>query len=219
MSLLNPPKKFTRGTLASLVLLFGSFGLVLVVPLFPQDISQFLFFVFYTIIFLASTFALRPNKMFRIAVYLIIAFQVFGLLFEFDRLVSVLTQATIAMFAWVVVKLMIDIIKKDEVSGEVLMDAISVYMMLGIMFGLFGQIILAFYPDAYTYNDQIELETMFYFTFVTMTTLGYGEMVPVMPLAKSLAVLTAITGQFYLTLVIAVLVGKYLSPIVEDQSS
>ena len=116
------------------------------------------------------------------------------------------------MFAWVVVKLMIDIVRKKEVNGEVLLDAISVYMLMGIVFGLFGQIILSAYPNAYTYNDVITLDTMFYYTFVTMSTLGYGEMVPVIPVAKSLAVLTAISGQFYLTLVIAVLVGKYLSP-------
>ena len=171
-----------------------------------------MFFGFYTVIFIASIYALQPSKAFKFGVYLIVFFQILGLIFDYDRLVNALTLATIFMFAWVVVKLMIDIVRKKEVTGEVLLDAISVYMLMGIVFALFGQIILSAYPDAYVYNDEIDLDTMFYYTFVTMSTLGYGEMVPVIPVAKSLAVLTAVAGQFYLTLVIAVLVGKYLSP-------
>lgn len=204
--------KNTKGTLASLILLIGSLSLIIVVPLFPTEISKFLFFGFYTLIFVASIYALQPTRAFKLGVYMVVIFQIIGLVLDYDNLVDLLTLATIFMFAWVVVKLMIDIVRKKEVTGEVLLDAISVYMLMGIVFGLFGQIILSAYPDAYTYNDNINLDTMFYYTFVTMTTLGYGEMVPVLPLSKGLAILTAIAGQFYLTLVIAVLVGKYLAP-------
>jgi len=50
-----------------------------------------------------------------------------------------------------------------------------------------------------------------YFSFVTLTTLGYGDITPVSSFAKSITILIAITGQLYLTILIAFLVGKFLS--------
>jgi len=50
-----------------------------------------------------------------------------------------------------------------------------------------------------------------YFGFVTLTTLGYGDVTPVSPMARSMAVLIAITGQLYMTILIAMLVGKFLA--------
>ncbi len=50
-----------------------------------------------------------------------------------------------------------------------------------------------------------------YFSFVTLTTLGYGDITPVAAATKSIALVIAVTGQFYLTILVAMLVGKYLS--------
>ena len=185
---------------------------MLIVPLFPEKVSAILFVLFYSIILIAAIYALNGTAKFRAAVALIIALQLVGFFFEYRNLFEIVTLLTISMFAWVVTKLVIDIVKREDVNGEVLVDAISVYMLLGIMFTLFGQIIANTIPGAYSAGTDMDLKEMFYFTFVTMSTLGYGEITPVASIARSLAVLTAISGQFYLTLVVAVLVGKYLSP-------
>jgi voltage-gated potassium channel len=50
-----------------------------------------------------------------------------------------------------------------------------------------------------------------YFSFVTLTTLGYGDITPVSAFAKSVTIVIAISGQLYLTILVAMLVGKYLS--------
>jgi len=50
-----------------------------------------------------------------------------------------------------------------------------------------------------------------YFSFVTITTLGYGDLIPVKPLARTVAFLEAIIGQFYVAVLVAWLVGMYLS--------
>ena len=50
-----------------------------------------------------------------------------------------------------------------------------------------------------------------YFSFVTMTTLGYGDVTPVSSTAKSTTIIIAIAGQLYLTILVAMLVGKFLS--------
>ena len=50
-----------------------------------------------------------------------------------------------------------------------------------------------------------------YFTFVTFTTLGYGDIVPLTPLARSISILISVCGPLYLAIIIAMLVGKYAS--------
>ena len=50
-----------------------------------------------------------------------------------------------------------------------------------------------------------------YYSFVTLTTLGYGEITPASPVAQTLAYMEAVTGQFYLTILVAALVGMLLS--------
>jgi hypothetical protein len=54
-----------------------------------------------------------------------------------------------------------------------------------------------------------------YFSFITLTTLGYGDVTPVSALAKSLSIVIAIAGQLYMTILIAMLVGKYISSSIE----
>ena len=63
---------------------------------------------------------------------------------------------------------------------------------------------------------------MVYYSFVTLTTLGYGDIVPVSPSARALATLEALTGQLYLTVLVARLVGLHIThssrrPSAEDQ--
>ena len=53
---------------------------------------------------------------------------------------------------------------------------------------------------------------LFYFSYVTLTTLGYGDIGPVSPAARALAITEAIVGQLYLVVLVAGLVGMHLSP-------
>ncbi len=55
-----------------------------------------------------------------------------------------------------------------------------------------------------------KLRNLFYYSFVTQTTLGYGDITPVVPLARNLSILQAITGQLYITILVARLIGMYL---------
>jgi hypothetical protein len=67
-------------------------------------------------------------------------------------------------------------------------------------------------------NDQVDnFSTYLYYGLVTLSTLGYGDIVPTMPFSKSLAILTSISGQLYIAIIIAMLVGKFASQKNEEQ--
>jgi hypothetical protein len=74
-------------------------------------------------------------------------------------------------------------------------------------------------PDAISFPEPTSMhgENMnnfgdyMYYVIITMATVGYGDVVPVLPVARSLSTFIAISGQLYVAILIAMLVGKYLS--------
>jgi hypothetical protein len=61
------------------------------------------------------------------------------------------------------------------------------------------------------------LETLFYYSFVTLSTVGYGDITPRLPQTQTLAYLIAVTGQLYVAIIMAFLVGKLLVNRSEDE--
>ena len=60
-------------------------------------------------------------------------------------------------------------------------------------------------------HNEYPYHMYIYYAFITMTTTGYGDIVPLTPVARSLAVFISVTGQLYVAVVIALLVGKYIT--------
>ncbi|WP_448562677.1 potassium channel family protein [Trichothermofontia sp.] len=61
-------------------------------------------------------------------------------------------------------------------------------------------------------NNQEEMfRALFYYSFVTLATIGYGDITPITPLARTLSITLGIAGQMYLTILVAMLVSKYLN--------
>jgi hypothetical protein len=88
---------------------------------------------------------------------------------------------------------------------------VVVYLNLAIIFGAAFSLIWDLNPTAFANlsaptGGPDELATMLYFSLTTLTTTGYGDIVPVDPFARSLANLESIIGQFYLAITVARLV-------------
>ena len=102
------------------------------------------------------------------------------------------------------------VLRAADVSREVIAAAIVVYMFLGLLWtGIYSTIELLV-PGTFAIPAELSgpaIRHLSYFSFTTLTTLGYGDVTPVSPLAQSLATLEALTGQIYLAVLIARLVG------------
>ncbi len=96
----------------------------------------------------------------------------------------------------------------DRIAG-----AVAVYLLLGLLWALFYGIIAATIPGSFTGIERFSMAEsgaqmdFIYFSFVTLTTLGYGDISPVAPIAKTLAWLEAVFGQLFLAVTIARLVS------------
>ncbi|MEM0938699.1 MAG: ion channel [Bacteroidota bacterium] len=102
------------------------------------------------------------------------------------------------------------------VNKNVVMGLISGYISLGLLgFFLFMSIELL-HPGAFQGNlldsERLEIRTdaMIYYAYITLLTIGYGEIVPVVPVAQKAAILVGLIGQFYMVIITTVVIEKYI---------
>ena len=145
--------------------------------------------------------------------FLLIEFMVVPWLLNQNELFDVVILAAyFVLFAVTSYKLTNQLFLVDEVDKQVIVGSILGYLMIGLGYTFLCAILLSFVPDSFNTPDSFESAYNFvYFTFVTMSTLGYGDITPNTPQAKSLSILIAVTGQFYMLIVVAAIVGKFVS--------
>ena len=120
---------------------------------------------------------------------------------------------TLSFLVAVIVVLQRHIMTSDRVSGDTLRGAVCVYVLLGVAWAVAYRFVSYLEPDAFNiaghFVDQgRSLALHIYFSFVTLTTLGYGD---ISPIARTLAWLEAFVGQIYVALTIARLVSMYIA--------
>ena len=98
-----------------------------------------------------------------------------------------------------------------EVDLNIIVGSVALYLLIGYVYALFYTILLEFSPNALNGVDAglwyDNLSTTTYFSFVTLTTLGYGDISPSTPVAQVIVILEAVTGMFYLAVIVASLIG------------
>jgi hypothetical protein len=104
-------------------------------------------------------------------------------------------------------------------TNQLIFAALCMYLLMGLVWSFIYTLLVAIDPESIRLASVVHGEEgvrdvfseMYYFSFVTLTTLGYGDILPVSQLARSLATMEAILGQLYLAVVIASLVGIQIS--------
>ncbi len=122
---------------------------------------------------------------------------------------------TIAMLVFICVVILRGLFKHPAVTSGTVSAALVVYLIFGVMWAEAYWLVEHFYPDSFTGlsgSGAVEVQRdLFYYSYVTLATLGYGDINPVSPEARSLAITEAIVGQLYLVVMVAGLVGMRLA--------
>ena len=95
------------------------------------------------------------------------------------------------------------------VDAEHLYAALSAYLLAGIFFGIFYWVLEHLGPGTFTANTEFSRMSAIYFSFVTLATLGYGDIVPRTDLARGFAIVEGVGGQLFLAVLVARLVSLY----------
>ena len=137
---------------------------------------------------------------------------------------SVLVAAFLGYTAYVVLS---SILRTRGITSQEVFGALSVYLLLGMTWQFFFALCLQADPGAISFPEgpssltsspaesELTMQNLTYFSFVTLSTLGYGDIVPVSRMARTLAWMEAVFGQLFLAVLVARLVGLMKS----DRSS
>ena len=118
--------------------------------------------------------------------------------------------------AVITISLIKQVWKSRRVNENVIMGLISGYISLGFMSFFLFMLIELNHPGAFKgvllESDDyfIKADSIMYYAFITLLTIGYGEIVPVIPVAQKAAIFTGLVGQFYLIIIMTVVLEKYI---------
>ena len=118
--------------------------------------------------------------------------------------------ATVLLFSLVILR---QVVRPGPVTTARVLGAIAVYLLLGIGWANAYHVSDHVFPGSFVAStaQPIKVADWMYFSFVTLTTVGYGDIVPVHRVARSLATAEALTGQLYIAVLLARLVSLEVS--------
>ena len=202
-----------------LVLLLSTL-LTLVLPAFfgGGPLSELIFVITLSFLFIQSTVVADVRKSRKVLLrFIVISMMVLIWLKPagYDSVYTDLVKLTFiaAFFIFVVTFLIRFISKSKTVNVNVLITSINIYLLAGIIGASLCLSFYQVYPDAYNFPAYIEhpvFAHFLYYSFITMSTVGYGDITPRIPETQTLAYLLSISGQLYVAIIIAFLIGKML---------
>ncbi len=214
-----------RGPFA--VLLGSLLFFMVMIPFVTSDGAGAIFVrVGLSIVLLAGIYAASAGR-WVLGVAVVLALPAFGiqwwsLFFEFEG-EQALRRALMAVFlGFTVVVVLRSLIAQERVSMDTILGGINVYLLLGLAFMLVHGTLESVAPGSYRMGEIAlshafsaeggwEASTLLYFSFTTLTTLGYGDIAPVSALARMACSAEAVMGQLYVAIFIARLVSLYVA--------
>jgi hypothetical protein len=122
--------------------------------------------------------------------------------------------ATILYFYIIVLSLK-NLLYQRVITANLIYCAISIYLLIGIMWAGVYTVLEGIFPGSF--SEIPGAVDLVYFSFVTLTTVGFGDVAPLSILCQRLAVFEAVMGSIYMAIIIAMIVGRYMSLQVEQK--
>jgi hypothetical protein len=221
------PLTFTRSPLLSL--LIALLALLLLYPFFAGRVmARALWEICSSAILLLGIYAISHVRR-HLVIAVVLAIAVLGTkwsayVIDNERLLLVNYGLAAIFFIFTACLLLGDVLRKGAVTADKIYGALCVYLLIGLTWGFMFLTLEGVQPGSFQFGQArssgIEKDpaTLVYFSFVTLSTVGYGDITPLSPPARSLAFMEAIIGQIYLAVLVARLVGLHIAYAMEGDS-
>jgi hypothetical protein len=172
----------------------------------------------YTIIYIAAIISVENRSNYTILLFAAtILLAWISNLCHLYALETISKGVNIIYFVVIVASMIKQIASAREVTAGVILSSVAGYLLMGIIFSIFVTFIMQHDPTAFTevnaensgVDEGPNVSIPLYFSFVTVASLGYGDVLPLKPYTRSLATFFVICGQFYMAIIVALLVGKF----------
>lgn len=204
-------------TILVLVLPAMAFEGILPTVLFFSSMS---FLVIQSMIVATEKKSKRVGLRYFIVIMMIVIFWLEPIGFKTQILDDIRLSLIVLFFVFVTFYLVKFMTKSARVNVNVIITAINIYLLIGIISGSLAFLFYKILPGAYNFPSYISEPNFVnfnYYSFITMSTVGYGDITPRLPQTQTLAYLIAVTGQLYVAIIIAFLVGKLLVHRMDDK--
>jgi Ion channel len=116
------------------------------------------------------------------------------------------------LYTYCAVQILQVLLKANDVTHNLIISAVNLYIILGMFWAHIYTVLNWFRPESFALNvPQRDSATHFvYFSFVTLASLGYGDIAPKTEFAQRLAIIEVIMGQFYIAVVVAYLMSVFI---------
>ena len=164
----------------------------------------------------------KKKKLFRVMiVFLVISIVMAGIGFinsELEKRFDYLKLGLYFLFyAIVTIETIKQVWKATIVSKNVILGLVSGYISLGLLAFFLCLSIEIVYPNSFsgiaivTGVNTDMTDQLMYYSYITLMTIGYGDILPITPIAQKASVFIGLIGQFYLVILTAIVVGKYIN--------
>ena len=197
----------------------------IVYPAAAEVVGSGLLPIVNTTLLMASVYAVVNHRwLFRLLLILVVPILIsiwFVDPYDDSEILDLLTTLSTNAFLFsVLVAVFADVIRSKRVTADTIFGAIAVYLLFGVIVAMMFQFlnnispgsVVASVGEAKTIVERYDqFGDILYFSFVTLTSVGYGDLTPIGPAARSLAMFEGVVGQLYLAVLIARLVGIHIA--------
>lgn len=206
---------------------FTSIGLLLflifffvITPFFSESpYANFVLDLSVISLLILSVYMCSENRRYIILSSLLAAPAFIRLIYPTAEVNAITLSLNAGFFSFVIYVLLNKLFQTKNITMDVIYAAISIYLLIGVLWGILYMLLEFFFVGSFQFPQGMVLKPMYaefdqdmlYYSFVTLTTLGYGDILPLTPPAKNLSALEAMVGPIYLTVLVARLVGMHIS--------
>lgn len=206
-----------------LYLLILILGMIIIVPLVENFVHlRIITDVFVTAVFITAAYAISQKKHHVLIAVLLVVPVLLSIWSEYfvniPSLQIVGNLCGVVYFSYAIIAILIFIYKQREVTRDLIAGAAVAYLMMALMWTFLYKSVELLQPGSFSLPDtpfKSNKLIFVYYSFVTITTLGFGDITPTTSLASSLSILEALVGQLFLVVVVAWLVGVHVSQSLE----
>ena len=159
----------------------------------------------------------EDSQLFKLGIVLtVVSFLLTGInqIYQFDVLKLVSLFIFSLFFSLALVIAAREVFSKNAITANTFAGAFCLYLLLGMIWSIWYMFIYQLQPMSFKGLEGViengELEFI-YFSYITLTSLGYGDIVALTPIARALTYLEVLTGQFYMAILVGTLVGKHIA--------
>lgn len=192
---------------------------------FPGSLGQDVFSIVTILMLMLSIKSIKTDKTWMWAVYtlvvLFVILTVLGKLFDHQLNVYLSLGILLLFFMGSFATAAKQVLLVGDIDGNKIIGSLSLYILLGLIWAVIYLILLVMDPTAFsgieTTNWQESFSRVAYYSFVTLTTLGYGDVLPTNHVAEFFVYLEAIIGVFYMAIIVSSLISLRLSALENER--